>query len=148
MLEVFIAYTKGSSVDELEATLDGWDLDGLEPVAIECGLKKYELIRRVTAEKLSKGHYVLAEIGFAPVEEDFGARAERFMADHPRAAIVRPIGGTDVCICRKGVIDKWPTPRTTSYTKEHREACELKGYEILTCPAIHYHPIKKLLLSS
>lgn len=138
MLEVFVAYTKGSSIAELEATLNGWDLEGLEPVAIECGLKKFEITRRVTAENLSLGDYILAELGCTPVEEDFAARAEKFLAENPAVGLVELPSGADVFVCRKKVVDKWPTPRTESYLKEHREAYQLKGFEATLCPQIHY----------
>lgn len=138
MLEVFIAYTKGSNIAELETALNSWDREGLEPVAIECGLKKFEIIRRVTAENLSLGDYILAEIGVAPVEEDFAARAEKFLAEHPAVGLVELASGPDVFVCRKKIVDKWPTPRTESYLKEHREAYQLKGFEATLCPQIHY----------
>jgi len=147
MLEVFIAYTKGSNIEELEATLNSWDLDGLEPVAIECGLKKFQIIRRVTAENLSHGNYVLTDLGTAPVEEDFGQRAEKCLADYPTVGMVELASGVDVFVCRKGIVDKWPTPRTESYMKEHREAYLLKGYETSVCPEIHYRHLVGLLPS-
>lgn len=141
MLEVFVAYTKGSKIEELEATLNSWELDGLEPVAIECGLKKFEITRRVTAENLSRGDYILAGLGVAPVEEDFGKRAEKFLAEHPTVGLVELPSGMDVFVCRKKVVDKWPMPRTESYMKEHREAYELKGFAATICPLIHYRQL-------
>lgn len=154
MIEVFIAFTPGVNATKLERTLEAWNLPGLEPVAIQCGLKKFELHRRVTAENVSKGDYILADIDYGPLEEEFGVIAEKLLAENPDAGLLKPdlgsctlkVHGT-VDICRKGIITHWPTPQSASYDKEHSEAYQRVGFRTILCPMIHYHPLAESLPS-
>lgn len=145
MIEVFVAYTGETDVKELERTLEAWKLPALEPVAIELKSKKFELHRRVTAENMSRGDYILCDLGYGPREEDFGARAGKALLEYPEAGMIASgrssAPGWDfhrVVICRKGVISHWPTPTSKDYRREHREAYTFKGYRIIVCPTIHY----------
>ncbi|HEX8838471.1 MAG TPA: hypothetical protein VF748_16125 [Candidatus Acidoferrum sp.] len=155
MMEVFVAYTPESSLDELGNTLDAWEKAGLEPVAIECKKKKFELVRRVTAENLSRADYILAELGTEPVEFGFGEIASEYLGGHSDVGLVGAwrIGQTQnewpnsVVVCRKGIVEKWPTPKTEFYIQEHVEAYRLAGQKALLCRQIHYRRTNKSLPS-
>lgn len=64
--EVFIAYTKDTLLRELKDTLEAWDTDEYEPVAIEVPFRKYEQMREIAAEGMSKGDYIIADLGSSP----------------------------------------------------------------------------------
>lgn len=135
-MEVFIAYTKHDRISELEKTLIAWDEGDTEPVAIECNSKKFQIHRRVTAENLATGDYVLADIGYGPAVKDFAKVARELLEKHPKAGLIgQGTAGTphSVVICRKGIVDKWPTPQSETYIPEHAEAYRLKGYKPLLC---------------
>src|ERR1700747_426646 len=96
MLEVFLSYTGDMRVDDLEHTLEAWDQKGLEPVALECSGAKFEMHRRVTAENISLGDYVLGTVGAVPVEDNFAELAEKVLAENPQAGLIKiPSRDTD-----------------------------------------------------
>lgn len=149
MIEVFVAYTKGTEVARLGATLDAWNMPGLEPIAIQCGLKKFELHRRVSAENVSRGTYILTVVDRAPVEDDYAACVQKELDANPNAGllIIPPID-TDwvqgaAMICRKGIIQQWVQPLGSQeadvlWDNAHRTSYRNAGYETITCPSIHY----------
>lgn len=155
-MEVFIAYTLESSLADLGATLDLWEKAGLEPVAIECKKKKFEMIRRVTAENISRADYILASVGSAPVEEDFAELAQKALDENKTAGLIT-IGCIDpdwvsgrVAICRKGVITHWIQPKGSQeadvlYASAHAQAYRHAGYEAIECHQIHYRRTNKSL---
>lgn len=161
MIEVFIAYGPQSPVDMLEMTLGAWDIDGLEPVAIEVvatTARKYEIERRVAAENISRATYVLAELGLGPVEEDFAERAHRALKDYPKAGLIRAtlkgcaFYGAVPALCRKGLVRKWSEPKGSQgadvlWDWAHSEAYRLAGYDTITCKTLHYHPLVECLPS-
>ena len=65
MKEVFIGYNRMTHVLKLKATLEAWDTDDYEPVAIACPTKKPEYVK-YAAEGLSRGDYLVAELGTKP----------------------------------------------------------------------------------
>lgn len=151
VLEVFIAFTRETDVKELKRTMEAWNLDGLEPVAIQCGLPaaKFEMHRRVTAENLSINDYVLAGLGCEPVEDDFGELAETALRENHKVGLIEPgCVGTDwvsgrVVICRRGVIKRWVDPHGSQeadvlHANAHRQSYRLAGYERMECKTIHY----------
>lgn len=159
MIEVFVAYTKGTEIARLEATLDAWNLPGLEPVAIQCGLKKFELHRRVTAENVSCGTYIQALVDRVPVEDDYAQCVEKELAANPKAGLLAiPPFGADwvsgaVSICRKGLITHWVHPLGSQeadvlWDNAHRTSYRNAGFETITCPSIHYRVLVASLLSS
>lgn len=145
-MEVFIAYTPQTNMAHLEKALEAWEAAGLEPVAIQCKAKKFEIIRRVTAENMSRASYVLADIDCEPMERDFGDLAEKLLDKHATAGLLGAwrIGQqarelpNGVVVCRKGVVERWPTPVTAFYIQEHVKAIELAGMTTLLCQQIHY----------
>ena len=64
--EVFIAFTKNSNILELENTLTAWDTKDYEPVGIQVQAHAFDKLRMVSAEGMSRGDYILAEIGSRP----------------------------------------------------------------------------------
>ena len=141
MIEVFVAFTKGTDIARLERTLEAWDLSGLEPIAIQCGLHKFEIHRRVTAENVSRGTYILADLDYGPLEEEFGDIATRAIAAAPDVGMILPERLVAAVVCRKGIITHWPTPMTATYHTEHQKAYERLGYKTITCPLIHCRPL-------
>jgi hypothetical protein len=147
VIEVFVAYQKASDIDELEETLDAWDLPGMEPVAVEVTIRKFELARRVTAENVSRGNYILADLGTGPLEENFGELAEKELAERKDTGLIGVwrTGQTasevpnSVVICRKGIVGKWPTPQSETYIQEHIWAYRFAGYRTFLCSTLHYH---------
>lgn len=152
MLEVFIAFTREHNLDDLEKTLEAWEKPGLEPVAIEVKPNKFELHRRVTAENLAAGNYVVAGVGTGPVEENFGELAEQALTDNPKVGLIKPACAVSewvsgrVSICRKGIITHWIQPQGSQeadvlWASAHEKAYRHVGYEVLDCRTIHYRPL-------
>jgi len=137
-VEVFIGYTKKSNIHLLEDTLEAWDVGDTEPIAIEMNERKFELTRRVSAENLATGDYVLCDIGYGPAIHDFGKVAAKLLEQHTTAGLIGQ--GTEglpynVVICRKGVITHWPTPASpdSTYINEHATAYQFAGYKVFLC---------------
>ena len=149
MIEVFVPYSKAAlDVPALEETLNAWTLPGMEPIALEVGGKKMALHARVGAENISSVHYMIVDIGYGPLEENFAAQAEEELRHHQDAGLFGfwRTGQTanelpnSVVLCRRGVIQKWPEPRgESSYVREHILAYQLAGYKTFLCSTIHYH---------
>lgn len=136
MMDVFIAYTKQTEVQELGETLEAWDkVEGAEPAAVECQPRKFEIQRRVAAENLASGDYILCDVGYIPTYPAFVEYAEKLLKEHPNVGMFQMKGG--VYICRKGVVDKWPEKKSEFYIPEHVWAYQLKGYEVLPCPQVY-----------
>jgi hypothetical protein len=132
-VEVFIGYTLRSDIRELAVTLDAWDkIDDMEPVAIECPRMKFELIRRVTAENMASGDYIVGDLGCIPTEDVVEAAKSLYEGK------TGMIGKHGVRICRKSVITGWPMKATDSYDAEHVMAYELKGYKVIEWPKALY----------
>lgn len=69
-MEVIIGFTKDDDFTLLRETLESWDACA-DVIAIECNPKKYEIARRVAADKMAKGKfYFLADIGCTPFDQD------------------------------------------------------------------------------
>jgi hypothetical protein len=148
LIEVFVAFTRESNISDLEKTLEAWNLPGLEPIAIQIKQgKKFELHRRVTAESVSRGTYILSDMMFGPCEVKFAELAEQALGDNPDAGMIIPNGIVMARVCRKGIITHWPTPRTVTYTEEHAEAYKHAGYKVIPCPSIHCLPLAESLPS-
>jgi hypothetical protein len=153
MIEAFVAFTKDHDIKELEKTLEAWALPGIEPAAIEVKGKKYELHRRVTAENLATGNYILVDIGYGPVEENFGELAIQELAKRKEVGLIGAwrTGQThtgqpnSVVVCRKGVITHWPQPQSEFYIQEHVEAYRFAGYKTFLCSTLHYHQLNASL---
>lgn len=154
MIEVFIAFDRHDSIASLEHTLTAWELPGLSPGAIHMQRKsgqrrKYELLRRVSAENIARGHYILAELGFGPVERNFGELAEKELSERQDVGLFGAwrVGQTaheipnSVVICRKGVVTHWPPPVTHTYIQEHLQAYQFVGYKTFLCSTLHYRPL-------
>lgn len=135
-MDIFIAFTKQSNVHELDETLEAWEkVDLAEPAAIECPVSKFEIARRVCAENLASGDYILCDIGYIPTYPSFIHYAERLLKENPKVGMFQMKGG--VYICRKGVVDKWPVKKSSFYIPEHVLAYRRKGYEVLPCPQVY-----------
>lgn len=129
-MDVFVAYTKQSSINELSETLHAWDIEGASVAAIEILPKKYELYRRVTSEKLSDGDYIMAEVGIVPTYERFIHYAEGLLKYNPRIGLFYIHGAL---VCRKGIVDKWPLKETDFYIAEHQRAYKRHGFGYMNC---------------
>lgn len=66
--EVFIAYTKDTKLGELKDTMEAWETDEYEPVAIQVPFAKYDQMRSIAAEGLAKADYIIADLGSNPFE--------------------------------------------------------------------------------
>lgn len=131
-MDVFVGYTPMSDIDELGKTLFEWEAIGdSSPAAIQCPSSKYELYRRVAAENLSVDDYILAEIGCVPTDKKFIAYATRMLKDNPQVGMFLMEPG--IAICRRKVIEKWPTKKSHFYIPEHKQAYQLAGYEVEIC---------------
>jgi hypothetical protein len=65
MKEVFIGYNKMTPVIRLKNTLEAWDTEEYEPVAIAIPAKRPDYVK-YAAEGLAKGDYLIAELGTKP----------------------------------------------------------------------------------
>lgn len=161
MIEVFVSFTRHTKIKELEDTLIAWDKPGLEPVAIQVQFQpsKAEIHRRVTAENISRGDYILSIVGYGPVEEDFGKVTEKLLAEQPEVGLIEPkcIVPTytegNVVVCRKGVVTQWIKPSGSQesdilHASAHERSVSLAGYKVISlCPTLHYRPLVGLLPS-
>lgn len=68
--EVFVSFTKESSLWKLKKTLEAWDTDEYEPIAIEVSGKRGDFLHLVAAEGLATGDYLLATLGTKPGDEE------------------------------------------------------------------------------
>ena len=149
MIEVFIAFSHMSMLEELEKTLNAWSLEGIDTIAVQVRPKKFEIERRVVAENMAHDNYILAELGFGPLEQNFGELAEKELKDRPEVGLFGAwrTGQTanelpnSVVICRKGIIKQWPQPQGSTYIREHSEAYRIAGYKTFLCSTLHYHPL-------
>lgn len=160
MIEVFVSYTPGTDIGRLGQTLDAWDLEGLEPNAIQCGLKKFEIHRRVSAENVSRGTYVITRVGCGPVEDNFAALVEEFFAKDSNLGMIVPAceekdwTSGSVAICRKGVVKQWVHPLSNMaadvlWSNAHRTSVRNAGFKVIDkCPTIHYRLLAGSLPSS
>lgn len=161
MIEVFVSFNRHTKIKELENTLIAWDQTGLEPVAIQVQSQpsKAELHRRVTAENVSKGDYILSIVGYGPVEEDFGSVAEKLLAEELDVGLIEPTCAVqtytdgNVVVCRKGVVTHWIKPNGSQesdiiHASAHARSVDLAGYRVVhLCPTLHYRPLVGLLPS-
>ena len=141
-MEVFIAYTKDDEYRLLEDTLMAWaECDGAEPIAVEMKPgKKYEIKRRVVADKLAKGSfYVVAELGLVPAAKDLVRSIER--ADKCSLNLLSPLGR--VYVGEKGAVSRWVTPESDSYNREHMESVKLSGGKVQTWADIAYKQLRE-----
>ena len=144
-MEVFIAFTKDDDFFLLKQTLEAWDQPGFEPVATWVKPSKYQIGRRVMADKLSKDpHYLISDLGCGPGEKmDTG---NLFRVILPKDGLIAFPNESNpqenrVALCVKGSVEKWPQWKEGDYTKEHAEAVRLSGKVARVCPNITYRPI-------
>jgi len=131
-MEIFIAYTKLSSIDDLGQTIESWDaIEAAEPAAIEVPVSKYELFRRVSAENISTGDYILSDIGHVPSNPDIVSICEKLLIENKTVGLFT--FDDSVHLCRKGIIEKWPEKQSTYYLSEHKQAYRLSGYGAISC---------------
>lgn len=143
MMEVFIAFSEGTDVRELEKTMEAWDRhQEADVVGIKVPARKYQTYRRLSAEMMARGNYIIADLGCIPVETNFIEYSERYLAKHKKVGMVRAQPGYGVDICRKGIVQKWPIRETATYNEEHKKAYELAGYEVKLCDKLHYRRLE------
>jgi hypothetical protein len=139
LMEIFIAFSDGSDINELEQTMVAWDRhQEAEVVGLKCPAGKYQTYRRVSAEMMARGDYILADLGCIPVENDFIETAEQYLQKHKKVGMLRADPGHGVDICRKGIVQKWPIKTTQTYSDEHKQAYEIAGYHVETSSKLHY----------
>ena len=129
-MECFVAYTKFTPVEDLAQTLNAWDRPKIIPAAIECKPVSFEFDRRVVAEGLATGDYILADVGCTPKRSKPINIAVK-MLYQANGSPVGMVVAQGFRVCRKGVIDKWPMKESADYNNEHRLAYELKGYKVV-----------------
>ena len=160
-MEVFICFTKDDDFTLLQRTLERWDAcTNVHIAAIQCDPKKFEISRRVAADKMAKcDYYILADLGCVldswnaldGIEERLSGMEEgliglRLYQTQPGAAVPHEQGyPTGVRICRKNAVEKWLPKSTDTYDQEHVESVRLAGGTVGFCPDIFY---KKLLAAS
>ncbi len=66
MIEVFIAFDKGVKINKLGETLNAWDTEEYEPVAVQVKDRHNSRMVRVAAEAIAKADYLIASIGSKP----------------------------------------------------------------------------------
>lgn len=132
-MDVFVAYTRFTPIPVLSATLEAWDKPKLKPAAIECNPVRFEFDRRIAAEGLAEGDYILADVGSHPKRTKAITTAVK-MLYQANGSPVGMVVATHFRVCRKGIIDKWPQKESATYDAEHRLAYELKGYKVVDAP--------------
>lgn len=133
-IEVFIAYTDNFPVLSLKHSLEGWSIEGAEPIAIKVPEKKYEVIRRVTSENMATGDYILAICGSVPNSEQAIEDIESTFRANEKVGMLRFGPDGLVVACRKGIIERWPQNKSGDYKAEHELAYSIEGYETTGCP--------------
>lgn len=139
-MEVFIAYTNDSLISDLTRTLEAWDkIEMVEPIAIEVPVKKYELIRRVTAESMASGDYILCDLGCVPNSQLTTKEIKEIFKKQEKVGMIRFSPNGAVRACRKGIVERWPSYRGGSYESEHERAYSMEGYTTPKWPTLLYH---------
>lgn len=129
-MECFVAYTRLTPIDLLAQTLNAWDKSKIIPAAIQCKPVTFEFDRRVAAEGLATGDYILADVGCLP-KRSKPINAAVKMLYQANGSPVGMVVAEGFRVCRKGVIDKWPMKESADYGPEHRLAYERKGYKVV-----------------
>lgn len=107
-------------------------------MAIQVPQKKYEIIRRVTAENMSAGDYILCDLGCVPIGEDIVQTAESALRQDEKLGMIRFSPESAIRICRKGIVEKWPKKESQNYQHEHEMAYLLEGYLAPKWPTLQY----------
>ena len=110
-------------------------------MAIKCPAKNWDFVRRVTAENLAAGDYVLCDLGYGPADDRFIKNARRLLDENPKMGIV---DAQHAIVIRKGVVDKWVSSDGKSYSLQHAASMGFKGYTVerwpeLECKALNVH---------
>lgn len=146
-MEVFVGYSSDEQAALLIPTFEAWaQFEDFEPVGILVKEGKFEIQRRVTADKLSKGRfYILADLGCVP-DCDVNGLGKKLKAEYGDSyGIVGFACGerelkvpTGVRVCQKGVVSKWAPNQSGSYDQEYASAVESAGYKVAICPSLPY----------
>lgn len=104
-----------------------------EPIAIEVPVKKFELIRRVTAENVATDNYILCDLGYVTKDDNIAKFSEEIL---DRETFTGMLKLTGMRICKKGVVERWSSYKSGSYDAEHEEAYKREGYEVKVCTKI------------
>src|SRR5260370_24355860 len=146
MIEVFLSFLDECQAQLLVDTAERWRkcLDAY-PTIIQIPEQGFEIKRRVLADKLAKTDpYIIADILCVPAQPKFiQSISERFKKEGMVG--LGMVGDTDkpkyptgVRVCRKGIIEKWPTQITEEYDQEHAEAIRSAGKRVEMWPDIFY----------
>jgi hypothetical protein len=131
LIECFIGYTDKHSLYELKATLEFWDAMGdVIPIAIRCRQSRYEMDRRVAAENVAKGDYILCDLNYGPEDGNTVSTALSLLRNK-RKKVGMVLVNPGIRLCRKGAIARWPQKSTSDYNEEHRQAFEFAGYSVV-----------------
>ena len=140
-MEVFLFMSMDDEAPLMEHTLYAWEsIDYAFPVSlVKVRQHKFEVERRVLADKMANDtHYVLADIGCVP--EDGRALLGIMGRIKPTEGMVgfssADVNGipAGIRVCRKGVVQKWPSQISDDYNLEHMHAVKSAGYEVTICP--------------
>ena len=166
MMDLFFCHVRGDPVRDAMAVLcqNRWDREAIDraayltPQDLKCINAEFQLLRRVTAEVMSKtDFYIVADSDCLPQAKPFVEYAEKLMEIYdsfamlslmPSNCTINPwtpetytahldsrvmehhsVGG--IRICRKGVMgSKWPKADGCTYDAEHCEEIRRLGYRV------------------
>lgn len=151
-VEVFIGFTKDDDFTLLQQTLERWDAcENVQLAAIQCDVKKFEIARRVAADKMAKcNYYILADLGCVLDSWNALEGIEEKLEEHNEGLIGLENAGGKTCLpkefqypkgvrfCRKGAVEKWLPNVSGTYDQEHVESVVLAGGTVGLCPDIFY----------
>lgn len=129
----------------------------LTPQDLKCSAAKFQLVRRATADVMAKtDFYILADSDCLPQAAPFVEEAERLLETYdafamlslmPSNCTINPwtpetytahldarvmehhsVGG--IRICRKGVVEKWPSIEDKTYDAQHCEEIRKLGFRV------------------
>lgn len=151
MLEVFICFHSEDQAVNVLDTAERWrKTKGAYPTVIQVPKDGFELKRRVLADKLSKSDvYIVCDILCVPAMPKFIETIEKRLDETIGMVGVLDRDATEfepypsgIRICRKGVVEKWPTQTTDKYNQEHSAAVKQAGKKVELWPDIIYFTLR------
>lgn len=146
MIEVFLSFFDEDQAQILLDTAERWRrTKDAYPTIIQVPENNFEIKRRVLADKLAKTDpYIIADILCVPAQPYFISNiSERFKKEGMVGLKLLgcdddPKYPTGIRVCKKGVIEKWPTQVTEKYDQEHAEAIRNSGFVVQQWPDVLY----------
>lgn len=90
---------------------------------------------------MAAGNYILCDIGCVPNKDDSVLIAEQALEANEKIGMIRFLPDSEIRVCRKGIVEKWPMNKSGSYQIEHEQAYIMEGYQVPQWPSLQYRKL-------